>query len=156
MKYDKNASLILSIILAFFTLELVLVSALLLPLYIEWKCTNTLSLFTGALPTLGEKTAIYLLGYVLLICAAVADGLLIKLLFGIRKGLVFTPATVKCLRHISHLVMAIGLLFALLTPYFRMACAVGFVILFVGIVLKVVKNVIDEAVTIKSENDFTI
>ena len=37
-----------------------------------------------------------------------------------------------------------------------MACAVGFLIVFVSVVILVVKNVLEEAVKIKNENDFTI
>ena len=84
------------------------------------------------------------------------DGVLLYLLFLIKKGQVFTPKTVSSLKYISLLVMAVGVLFVLLTPYFRMACAVGFLIVFVGVVILVVKNVLEEAVKIKNENDFTI
>mgnify|MGYP002512476480 CR=1 FL=1 len=52
--------------------------------------------------------------------------------------------------------VAVGMFFALLTPYFRMACVVGFMILFVGVVVLVVRSVIAQAVRIKDENDFTI
>jgi hypothetical protein len=47
-------------------------------------------------------------------------------------------------------------LFALLGWYFRLALAVGFVAVFVGLCLRVVKNVIEEATLIKSENDLTV
>jgi hypothetical protein len=83
-------------------------------------------------------------------------GLLVKLLFLIKDGKVFTEKTVSLLKYIALLIMAVGLFFALLTPYFRMACVVGFMILFVGVVVLVVRSVIAQAVRIKDENDFTI
>ena len=127
-----------------------------LPLYIEWKCTNTLSLFTGTLPNATEKIVIYSLAYLLMVLAAVEDGTLILLLLRIKKGLTFTEKTVSCIKYISLLLMVIGALFALLTPWFRMACAVGLLVVFVGVVIGVVKNVLEEATAIKNENDFTI
>ena len=156
MNKTKNLSLSLSIVLAFLTALLIAGTFLTVPFYIEWKCTNTMSMFTGNLPTMPEKIAIYVVGYLLLLSAAATDVLLIRLLFLVKKGFVFTEKTVSLLKHISFLIMAVGLFFALLTPYFRMACAVGFVIVFVGVVVLVVRTVIDEAVRIKNENDFTI
>ena len=156
MNKTKNLSLSISLVLSLVTGALILFCCIFLPAYINWKCTNTLSMFTGALPTTIEKVAIYVCGYLLLALAATADGVLLYLLFLIKKGQVFTPKTVSSLKYISLLVMAVGVLFVLLTPYFRMACAVGFLIVFVSVVILVVKNVLEEAVKIKNENDFTI
>lgn len=156
MNKTKNISLSLSIFLSLITAALILFCCFFLPSYINWKCTNTLSMFTGELPTTIEKVAIYLGGYLLLALAATADGVLIRLLLLIKKGQVFTAKTVSSLKCISFLIMAVGALFVLLTPYFRMACAVGFLTFFVGVVILVVKNVMEDAVRIKAENDFTI
>ena len=156
MNKNKNLSLSLSILLSFLTALLILGTFVSMPFYIEWKCTNTLSGFTGNLPTLTEKIAIYTVGYLLLCCAAASDVLLIRLLFLIKDGKVFTESTVRLLKYIACFIMAVGALFILLTPYFTMACAVGFMIVFVGVVVLVVRTIIDEATRIKSENDFTI
>lgn len=156
MNKNQSFTLSLSIFLSFLTGLLILASYFTVPFYIEWKCTNTLSAFTGNLPTLGEKIAIYVVGYLLLSAAAMSVGLLVKLLFLIKDGKVFTEKTVSLLKYIALLIMAVGMFFALLTPYFRMACVVGFMILFVGVVVLVVRSVIAQAVRIKDENDFTI
>ena len=88
--------------------------------------------------------------------AAAEDGALIYLLWRIKGGATFTDKTVGCLKVISLLIMTIGGLFVLLTPWFKMACAVGLMVVFVGVVISVVKNVLEEATAIKNENDFTI
>ena len=156
MKYGKNLSLSLSIVFSLVGLVAIFFTAILLPFYVEWKCTNTLSMFTGELPALAEKVFIYIDGYLLLLLALIADGVLLALLRLTRNGEIFTPKAVSLLKIIARLTVLVGALFALLTPWFKMACVVGFVIIFVGLVVKVVKNVIEEATAIKAENDFTI
>ncbi len=156
MKHSKNLSLFLSIVFSLVGFAAILFTAILLPFYVEWKCTNTLSLFTGELPTFAEKVFVYIDGYLLLALALIADGVLLALLWLTKNGEIFTSKAVFFLKIISRLTVLVGVLFALLTPWFKMACAVGFVIIFVGLVVKVVKNVIEEATAIKEENDFTI
>ena len=156
MKKESHSSLLISIVFSFLGIPGVLVLAVLLPFYIEWKCTNTVSFITEALPSLPEKIFIYFIGYLLLLAALVADILLFLLLCDIRQKEVFTTRTVQKLKLISLFVLLLGLLFALLTPWFKMAFVVGFLIVFMGLVIKVIKNVIEEAVKIKQENDFTI
>ena len=156
MTQKNKPSLYISLILSIAAFAVILSLCFFLPRYIEWKCTNTLSMFTGDLPSLGEKIFIYCLSYLLFALAALEDGALIYLLLRIKKGLTFTDKTVKCIAVISLLLMVIGALFVLLTPWFRMAFAVGLLVVFVGVVIGVVKNVLEEATAIKNENDFTI
>ncbi|MBP3321492.1 MAG: DUF2975 domain-containing protein [Clostridia bacterium] len=156
MKQKNKLSLYISLILSITVLAVILSLCFFLPRYIEWKCTNTLSMFTGDLPAFGEKVFIYCLSYLLMALAALEDGALIYLLLRIKKGLTFTDKTVKCIGTISLFIMVIGALFILLTPWFKMALAVGLLVVFVGVVIGVVKNVLEEATAIKNENDFTI
>ena len=156
MNQKNKLSLYISLVLSITVFAVILSLCFFLPRYIECKCTNTLSMFTGDLPTLSEKIFIYCLSYLLLALAALEDGALIFLLLRIKAGLTFTDKTVKALKGISLLIMVIGALFILLTPWFKMACAVGLLMVFVGVVIGVVKNVLEEATAIKNENDFTI
>ena len=156
MNQKNKLSLYISLVLSITVFAVILSLCFFLPRYIEWKCTNTLSMFTGDLPSLGEKIFIYCLSYLLLALAALEDGALIFLLLRIKEGLTFTDKTVKALKGISLLIMVIGALFVLLTPWFRMAFAVGLLVVFVGVVIGVVKTVLEEATAIKNENDFTI
>ena len=87
---------------------------------------------------------------------AVADGFLVKLLLLVRKRQVFTDKAVSCLRTISWCCfIEAGLLLVGVACFFMMP-VLAFVVGFLGLVLRVVKNVIEEAVALKAENDFTI
>ncbi len=95
--------------------------------------------------------------FLLLIPVGVANGFLVKLLLLVRKHLVFTDGAVSCLRTISWCCFIEAALLLITTRvYFPAHIAAAFVAGFLGLVLRVVKNVIEEAVALKAENDFTI
>ena len=108
----------------------------------------------------GEGTArkwMALRYFLLLIPVGVANGFLVKLLLLVRKHLVFTDGAVSCLRVISWCCFIEAVLCLLTTKVFVLAhFAAAFVAGFLGLVLRVVKNVIEEATAIKSENDLTV
>jgi len=94
---------------------------------------------------------------------AVADVLLIRLLGNIRRAEIFTASAVSKLRGISWCCFAECLILVgggihfyrvFIMPHAFLVIA--FAAAFLGIVLRVVKNVIEEAVAIKCENDYTI
>lgn len=102
------------------------------------------------------RVFVHIMAYVLLAVVALADVLSIKLLLRIRKGKVFTKKSVSLIRGISWSCIMLCLAFALLGVYFQLALIMAFLALFLGICLRVVKNVIEEATLIKSENDLTV
>ena len=108
----------------------------------------------------GEGTArgwMALRYFLLLIPVAVADGFLVKLLLLVRRHQVFTDKAVSCLRTISWCCfIEAGLCLVTARPFFPVHYAAAFAAGFLGLVLRVVKNVIEEAVALKAENDFTI
>lgn len=78
------------------------------------------------------------------------------LLFNIQRGEIFIKKNVGYLRIISwccFLGSAIFLYFSTLRPF---ALAIVVVAAFLGIILRVVKNCFEEAITLREENDFTI
>ena len=81
---------------------------------------------------------------------------LIKLLCNIRKGNIFIVANVQYLRCISwccFIVAAITTVGGIVyLPFFCIAIAAAFI----GLLLRVVKNVMENAVQIKAENELTI
>lgn len=94
--------------------------------------------------------------YALLAPASIALGYLYRLLLNIGRDEVFVDSNVKCLRRISwacYLAAAICMVSAFYYYPFAMAAAAA---CFMGLILRVVKNVFAEAVAIKEENDFTI
>jgi len=94
--------------------------------------------------------------YMILALAAITDALLLVLLFEVRQGRVFMAKSVACTRFISWCAMGFCLLFLSLGYYFVLSYVVAFAALFVGVVIRVVKNALEEAMTLKSENDLTI
>ena len=63
---------------------------------------------------------------------------------------------VSLIRGVSWCAIAISLLFLLATPYYLIALALTFTAALLGLCLRVVKNVIEEATAIKAENDLTV
>ena len=78
------------------------------------------------------------------------------LLLRVRAGNVFTMKSVALIRGVSWCCMLLGLIFGLLGIYFQLAFIVAFAGIFLGICLRVTKNVIEQATIIKSENDLTV
>ncbi len=81
---------------------------------------------------------------------------LIRLLRNIQKDAIFISPNVKYLRRISWCCFAVSLITLvagiLYIPYLFVCVAAGFV----GLMLRVVKNVMENAVQIKEENELTI
>lgn len=81
---------------------------------------------------------------------------LIRLLMNIKKDAIFITPNVKYLRCISWCCFAVSLITLisgmLYVPYLFVSVAAGFV----GLMLRVVKNVMENAVQLKEENELTI
>ena len=95
--------------------------------------------------------------YLILALVLSADVCLLLLLNNIRKGAIFTRRSVQLLRIISWAAIFAGLCaFPLFFWFLREALFIAFVALFLGVVLRVVKQVIEKATELKEENDATI
>ena len=144
-KISKNASVTLSLICC--------VVGFLGLVFLAWY-------FPHLLPEAADRAAsvgIMVLDYLLLVPVAVANGFLVKLLLLVRQHLVFTDGAVSCLRTISWCCfIEAGLFVVNGVLFFGIDLVLAFVAGFLGLVLRVVKNVIEEAVALKAENDFTI
>lgn len=82
--------------------------------------------------------------------------LLLLLLRNVLRENVFCDRTVAYIRFISWLCFgAMALFYAVSYFHWRMI-PVAFACMFLGLVLRVVKNVIEEATAIKNENDLTV
>lgn len=81
---------------------------------------------------------------------------LIKLLFNIKKDEIFINANVKYLRRISWCCFAVAVITLIggvfYIPFWFVAVAAAFV----GLMLRIVKNVMQNAVAISEENELTI
>ena len=94
--------------------------------------------------------------YTALLPAFAADACLWRLLRNIAGGQIFTDSSVACLRGLSWLCMAETVIFFILGFYYVLMFCLAFAAVFMGIILRVVKNVMEEAAAMKAENDYTI
>lgn len=88
--------------------------------------------------------------------AAAALAGLWRLLRNISAGAVFTAANTAILRLLSWCCIAAGLVCLASALYYPPFLLVSIAAAFMGLILRVLKNVFAEAVRIKDENDYTI
>ncbi len=81
---------------------------------------------------------------------------LIRMLFNIRKGDLFIISNVRYLRRISWCCFAVALITLVGGWFYIPFSLVAVVAAFVGLMLRVVKNVMQSAVEIRVENELTI
>lgn len=94
--------------------------------------------------------------YILNALGLVTAVLLLLLLFNVKKDNIFVFINVSFLRACSWLCILAGILFFLLGSVYWTCLLLGFAAGLVGLMLRVVKNIIERAVEIKEENDLTI
>lgn len=111
----------------------------------------------------GARALLIGMVYLMLALALTADGLLFALLMRIRKGAVFTAMTVALIRGVSWccilfaaVTFIMGWTFSPILLGGYVFAGVAMIALLAGLCLRVVKNVIEEATAIKSENDLTV
>ena len=90
------------------------------------------------------------------LCAGVALFYLYRLLHNISLENVFFAENVQCLRVLSWCCLIAGLVFFIGVWFSPMLAILGGAAGFVGLILRVVKNVFAQAVALKDENDATI
>lgn len=148
--WNRSKSLVLSKVLIIVIATLGVAICVGLP----W-IANILIKYSGA--DLGGKY-IYLLitGYSLSLPAFFTLFELYKLLKNIEEDEVFIPENVAHLRHISWYCMVAAFICFASTFYYPSFLVLFIMSAFIGIILRVVKNVLAQAVKIKEENDYTI
>ena len=149
-KISKNASVALSLVCCGIGFLGLIAMAVLLTILLVREDTFPFGAGTA-------RTWMALRYFLMLIPVGVADGFLVKLLLLVKRHLVFTDGAVSCLRTISWCCfIEAGLFVVSGVLFFGIDLVLAFVAGFLGLVLRVVKNVIEEAVALKAENDFTI
>jgi len=148
LNMNKNRTLILSIAFTtVFALALLLLT-LFVPWIVEFLCVffhrNYLIKFLTVVTYLAVPA-----GWGAII-------LLYKLLINVKKGIVFTEDNVKSLSILSWLCFYVGLLSGFSSHKFAMFIIVSISALFIGLIVRVVKNIISKAIEIKEENDMTV
>ena len=149
--WNSNRSLQLSRICTKIVMGLVIVCAALLPYMMEiYKDYSSYYMETTEL-----KPFMAIL-YSCCIPALVALFSLDRLLANISKEQIFIHHNVKYLRIISWCCFIVAALVALAGYYYYVFFLGAIMAAFMGLILRVVKNVIEQAVFLKAENDFTI
>lgn len=156
LKISSKASVVVSIILSAVFFICCVVCAIILPdlLKIIFDLPDNIVIVNDI--SSGETTLIYILSYAVLTVAVAADILLFDLLINVNKGKIFTYKSISLIRGVSWCCFLLCVLFSVLGIYIHISLILAFAAAFLGISLRVVKNVIEEATIIKSENDLTV
>jgi hypothetical protein len=158
-KISKSASLTLSLVIAFAVIAVTVFLMAAMPFFIESApiMQGIMDYFEGAeLLCIGGEIYYWCWLYVLMLTVVACCAVLIKLLLHIRKGLVFSDTTVSCIRFVSWGCMLIAAACVIVSYFFHMAYVFALAAAFLGLCLRIVKNVIEEANEIKNENDLTV
>jgi len=157
LKISNKVSIALSLILCVAVAGICCGCAVILPGIID-QFYGVHDYMTKFVPIIADlaKPVILGLAYTVVALVLVADLLLTWLLLRVREGLVFTAKSVALIRGVSWCCVGICLCFAFIGLKFSLGFVVACLALFLGLCLRVVKNVIAEAIIIKSENDLTV
>ncbi len=154
LKISSKKSVVLSIIVSCVLFAGCIVCAVVLPTWVN-ILINARGDFASSISE-GERALIVALAYNILAIVVLANCLLISLLLRVRRALVFTPKSVGLIRGISWCCFLLSAAFFLLGFYFVLSFVMAFFAIFLGMCIRVVKNVIEQAVEIKCENDLTV
>ena len=156
LKVSKNFSIVLSLVIAVFFFLCCIAGLFIMPGLVKILIALQNQL-PGHQDIAGFSSILVLIAsYGILADVMAADMMLFALLLRIRKRLVFHSATVSLIRGVSWCCFLLCGAFCGIGMYFQLAFVVAFAALFLGTCLRVVKNVIEEATQIKSENDLTV
>ena len=153
---SNKASMIISLILTCLLFAALIFLTYWLPEVVTSMIDTEDNLGNRANITATGRALILADAYAMVAIAYIAVFLLFLLLRTVLRGEVFGRTTSRLLAAVSLCCFGEGLLVALLTPAFQLAAGIAVAACFVGLCLRVVKNVIEEAARIKAENDFTI
>lgn len=156
LKISRKRSVTLSLLIAGVFLALLVACAVVLPQIVSPLVTYANE--SGLLPSLlpASVPPILVLAYLVIATMALADILLVRLLLHVRGEQVFSDRSVSLIRGISWCCFLLCLWFAVMGIWFQLAFVVAVAAVFLGLCLRVVKNVIEQAIVIKEENDYTV
>ena len=153
---SNRTSSIISLVLA-----VLLIPAL---LFILWWLPDIVTAMLDTHDNLGhrelmqawERTGVLIAAYAMIAVAFAAVGLLLVLLRSVLMGNVFSEVALRVLNWLSVCCFIEGALFGYVGIYFQVALALTIAAIFLGVSLRVVRNVIAEAMRFKEENELTV
>lgn len=152
--WNKTKSLLLSRLMTVSMTGVIIILCFFVPAICRWYTD-----FSDTFSLLGKGTfypAMLVCSYLCFGMALWALYSLYILLNNINKDEVFIEKNTKCLRAISWACIFAGLIFTIFGLWCLIAILPAVFCFMIGIVIRVLKNVFEKAVEIKSENDFTI
>lgn len=152
--WTETKSLALSRILACAATALIAALAFFVPYLSEWY--EDISIGKGFFNGISIGVPMTVILYICEEFALAAMAALHILLFNISKDRVFVDSNTVCLRVISWACMLAGCAFFILGLLRFIFMTAAFFAVMLGLVIRVLKNVFEKAVELKSENDFTI
>ena len=155
-KIPKKYSLNISIAIAVLLLLICVVGLCLLPNITNMLIDTPDGIGNRDNISASGRMIVHILAYIIVLFVMAADVCLFFLLLRVRAGMVFTATSVSLIRCISWCCILICAAFCGLGVFFQLAFFIAFAALFLGTCLRVVKNTIEEATEIKSENDLTV
>ena len=154
--WNKDKSLILSRILTFAAAFVAVFAAFFIPTISEWYKYE----MTYEAESIFQRSSMVLpMCITLYICDALALAALWNLntlLKNIGRDEVFIQKNTNCLRRISWICMGAGVTMMIFGMWSIIFLVFGMCAVMFGLLMRVLKNVFEKAVEIKSENDFTI
>ena len=142
-KVSLYASMLVTAILFVF----IIAACLFLPRILE-----IYSDFRGGLDCTDLMIALYISALPGLVCTVS----LLMLLFNIKKDEIFVQKNVTLLRILPYCCIFVGIEYIILGNKYISMLFFAFAALFIGLILRVIKNVFDKAIEIREENDYTI
>ncbi|MCI5924180.1 MAG: DUF2975 domain-containing protein [Oscillospiraceae bacterium] len=146
---NEKKSIFVSILLVKILFVCLLAAPFLLPFFIGWYVSLSADLQSVYWPAM-------IIAYLCLVPAGIAIICMDRLLLNIRKKMVFVKKNADYLYTISWCAYAVCLLFLVMGFWRPLAFVVSFAAFFIGVVLRVVKNVFRQAIAIREENEYTI
>ena len=155
LKIPRKMSITLSMVIAVAFFMVCLFGVGFMPKLVEMLIDLPDNIGNRGMVTDSERLLILIIAYAILAVTMVAVIMMFALLMGVCRGMVFTPKSVGFIRGVSWCCFLLCLFFGILGRYFQLAIIVALAAVFLGLCLRVVKNVIEEATEIKTENDLT-
>lgn len=154
--WDRKHSVTLSIIICFILLAILTALVFIGPWIVEIWFTKYRGWAQGSFAVQDMLTLFKICFYPCAVFAYITLYSLIKMLFNIKRDEIFTEYNTKALRRISWCCLAVAIItFAggiFYVPFLFVAIAAGFM----GLMLRIIKNVMQNAVALREENDLTI
>ena len=152
--WNQNRSLTLSIALVRSLLLIIPALCVCAPWMVRWYDLNELDKIGLVDGSVFVPLLICL--YVAAVCGEVCVIFLLRLLHNIRAEQVFIPENCKYLRIISWCCLLAAIPFFAFGFWRFISFMVALAAAFFGVVLRVLKNVFEQAVALQEENDYTI